>query len=189
MNPKNFSKALERKIQNLSFPASFRVLASLYSGTEYKGGKESFESDADCSGTVCGPLLMLGYNIRTTADGLYRHIFTKSVKMIPDVLEDPERVFALFFLTNQSRIHFDREVPAGYAIHVAPIVGRYTALHAHGAGIPNQIVTTQYLYNMYTIWNNLMVWREIDMDALVKHSTLGDMSWGLDAEMETIIKE
>ena len=40
----------------------------------YEWGKES-PAGADCSGTVCYPLIKMGLYIRTTAEELYRKIF------------------------------------------------------------------------------------------------------------------
>jgi murein DD-endopeptidase len=84
-------------------------------GSPYGWGKENPES-SDCSGAVCMALYAAtGYFVRTTADGLYRNIFTW-------VNPRPDEIRAVFYLTRQGKKHGDGFAPAGTAVHTAGIL-------------------------------------------------------------------
>jgi len=174
------------RVKKMSEAHTFRFLASLYNYTDYEGGRETFASGADCSGAVCGPLLLMGYNIRTTADELYRKIFT--IPVSSGMMESDDYILAVFFTAETQREHFGKIVPAGHVVHVAPVVGRYTVLHAHGEGTPNRIVTTAYLHYIYEKMRCRDEWRAIDRTALIRHHLSGDMAWSIDAEIHGLIK-
>ena len=90
-------KQLEVKRKNLDEATMFRAYALEMLEGEYAWGKETIYG-ADCSGTVCLPLMLLGYAIRTTADGLYRKVFTE--KVTGTEKNDPSKIMAVFYLTN-----------------------------------------------------------------------------------------
>jgi murein DD-endopeptidase len=84
-------------------------------GSPYGWGKENPES-SDCSGAVCMALYAAtGLLIRTTADDLYRRVFTK-------VNPRPADIRAVFYLTEKNKRHGDRTATAGTAVHVAGIL-------------------------------------------------------------------
>jgi murein DD-endopeptidase len=85
-------------------------------GSPYGWGKENPES-SDCSGAVCLALYAAtGLLIRTTADDLYRRVFTKTNPRATDIR-------AVFYLTKKDKQHGDRAAMAGSVVHVAGLVG------------------------------------------------------------------
>jgi murein DD-endopeptidase len=84
-------------------------------GSPYSWGKENPEG-SDCSGAVCLALCAAtGLLIRTTADDLYRRVFTK-------INPRPSDIRAVFYLTKKDKRHGDRPAAAGTAVHVAGIL-------------------------------------------------------------------
>ena len=106
----------------------FRAYALEMLEGEYAWGKETIYG-ADCSGTVCLPLMLLGYAIRTTADGLYRKVFTE--KVTETEKNDPSKIMAVFYLTNTPAMMNERQLPKGYARHVTPVVGEWVVIDAN----------------------------------------------------------
>ena len=89
-------------------------LMKLY-GSPYGWGKENPET-SDCSGAVCMALFAAtGFLIRTTADDLYRRVFT-------GVNPTANQIRAVFFITKKNQKHGDRMVAAGTATHIAGIL-------------------------------------------------------------------
>ncbi len=86
-------------------------LSMLYG--KYVWGSEKPE-ESDCSGTVCLPLLIMGYNIRVTADRL-KELFKENAKGY-----DENEVQAIFYLKD------------GIAKHVTPMVGKGMVVNAQG---------------------------------------------------------
>jgi murein DD-endopeptidase len=81
-------------------------------GNPYGWGKEN-PITSDCSGAICMSLYAAtGLLIRTTADDLYRRVFTKINPRAQDIR-------AVFFLAKKNQKHGDRMVAAGTATHVA----------------------------------------------------------------------
>jgi hypothetical protein len=68
---------------------------------------------------------MMGYDIRTTAQGLLEQIF-----IVPADSYDESKAQAVFYLTTGEQQHGDRQVPAGTAIHVTPLVGSGVVINA-----------------------------------------------------------
>ena len=82
-----------REVQTTIFQ-KFVFWAERLQGIPYGWGKENL-LECDCSGSVCLPLLMMEYDIRMTADDLYRQVFTD----IPTEVEQeaPKKVMAVFY--------------------------------------------------------------------------------------------
>jgi murein DD-endopeptidase len=86
-------------------------------GSPYSWGKENPEG-SDCSGAVCLALYAAtGLLIRTTADDLYRRVFTKANPKVADIR-------AVFFIDGAT----------GKAGHVAGLVGDGVALNSQEGG-------------------------------------------------------
>jgi murein DD-endopeptidase len=84
-------------------------------GSSYSWGKENPEG-SDCSGAVCLALYAAtGLLIRTTADDLYRRVFTK-------LNPRPSNIRAVFYLTKKDKKHGDSYAAAGTVVHVAGIL-------------------------------------------------------------------
>lgn len=187
MNGCKFGEIVEKKLSHMPIGTAFRMLAGLWNGTEYVGGTELFMESADCSGTVCGPLLLLGYNVRVRAIELYNEIFTIPVQVTPSIFEDPERIFALFCITREKRDHYGMYVEPGYVTHVAPVVGRYVVLNASSPGAPTMPITTSSFWEYFNSRGYDVVWRELNRSALFQAHERGDRAWGVDNELRGIL--
>jgi murein DD-endopeptidase len=106
----------ERKqFEEMSEQEKFIYFLLLQFGSPYGWGKENPEG-SDCSGAVCLALYAAtGLLIRTTADDLYRRVFTK-------VNPRPSDIRAVFYLTKKDKKHGDGYAAAGSAVHVAGIL-------------------------------------------------------------------
>ena len=84
-------------------------------GSPYGWGKENPVA-SDCSGAVCMALYAAtGLLIRTTADDLYKRVFT-------ELYPKPDQIRAVFFITKKNQKHGDRMAAAGTATHIAGIL-------------------------------------------------------------------
>jgi murein DD-endopeptidase len=104
---KQFEKMMEQD--------RFIYFLLLQFGSPYGWGKENPES-SDCSGAVCLALYAAtGLLIRTTADDLYKRVFTKANPR-------PTDIRVVFYLTKKDKKHGDGYASAGTATHVAGIL-------------------------------------------------------------------
>ena len=177
MNWHAVGDAIGARVANMSEPETFRFYASLYGGLPYMGGKENFIYGADCSGCVCGPLYLMGYDIRCTADDLYHKIFTEEVVDH----EARDEIQAAFYITREPTRHFDQMVPAGHVTHVAPVIGRYVLQNAFD---PIQPMAAAYVYQWYDRNGKNCEWRQLNPDLLQKHHVDRDLIYGLDPVLE-----
>jgi murein DD-endopeptidase len=111
----------KKQFENMNEADRFIYFLLLQFGSPYGWGKENPES-SDCSGAVCLALYAAtGLFIRTTADDLYRRVFTK-------VNPRPSDIRAVFYITKKDKRHGDRYGPsgrlaaAGTVVHVAGIL-------------------------------------------------------------------
>jgi murein DD-endopeptidase len=103
----------KRQFEGMSVTDKFIYFLLLQFGSPYSWGKENPEA-SDCSGAVCLALYAAtGLLIRTTADDLYRRVFTKPNPQAGDIR-------AVFYITRQGRK--PGEIGAGRAVHVAGIL-------------------------------------------------------------------
>lgn len=116
----NYFKLFEQKIEQLKdknvLETKVRLfklisLSMLYG--QYVWGSEKPE-ETDCSGTVCLPLMILGYNVRVTAQRL-RELFKERAKEYSE-----NDVQAIFYIKD------------GKAKHVTPVVGEGMVVNAQG---------------------------------------------------------
>jgi len=139
----------------------FRYWALKLVDAEYKMGCENI-LQTDCSGTVCWPLLRMGYNIRITAQELYDTVFTA-----PASVASLRHTQALFFQT-----------PDGDIIHVAPLVGADVCVNA---GDPVSLRTAAYLIHWFESHAHAeAVCRELDWTAADAISQSRLHAWDLD---------
>ena len=104
-----------RQFEKMNETDKFIYFLLLQFGSPYGWGKENPES-SDCSGAVCMALFAAtGLLIRTTADDLFRRIFTKNNPRQTDIR-------AVFYVTKKNIKHGDRMVAAGTATHIAGFV-------------------------------------------------------------------
>jgi murein DD-endopeptidase len=106
----------ERKqFEKMSELDKFVYFLLLQFGSPYGWGKENPES-SDCSGAICLALYAAtGLLIRTTADDLYKRVFTK-------VNPRPTDIRAVFYLTKKDKQHGNGSIVSGSAAHVAGIL-------------------------------------------------------------------
>jgi murein DD-endopeptidase len=105
----------KRQFEKMSEADRFIYFLLLQFGSPYSWGKENPEG-SDCSGAVCLALYAAtGLLIRTTADDLYRRVFTK-------VNPRPSDIRAVFYLTKKDKKHGDGYASAGSAVHVAGVL-------------------------------------------------------------------
>jgi murein DD-endopeptidase len=105
----------KKQFENMSEADKFIYFLLFQFGSPYGWGKENPES-SDCSGAVCLALYAAtGLLIRTTADDLYRRVFTK-------VNPKPSDIRAVFYLTKKDKKHGDGYAVSGTATHVAGIL-------------------------------------------------------------------
>lgn len=167
-----------RRVDASSVAERFRAYAMTLLDAPYVWGSEN-PSGCDCSGTVCFPLWCLGYDIRVTADALYRELFTK-----PPVHEDDlSRVMAVFYITRKDRQHMDRVAPAGTAVHVTPVVGTNVVLNA---GSSVQLTTALAVRLYFEARDCYAVWREIDWEKAGQMSRSEKYAWEIDPVLRLI---
>jgi murein DD-endopeptidase len=163
----------KRQFERMTEQDKFIYFLLLQFGSPYGWGKENPES-SDCSGAVCLALYAAtGLLIRTTADDLYRRVFTK-------VNPRPSDIRAVFYLTKNGKKHGDSYAAAGSAVHVAGVLE------------DGVILNSQEPYAKVRRITDVSVWfqrnghevsiRGLDREALVKLATEDKTRYGLDQE-------
>ena len=105
----------KRQFEKMSELNKFIYFLLLQFGSPYGWGKENPVA-SDCSGAVCLALFAAtGHLIRTTADDLFKRVFTK-------VNPRRDEIQAVFYVTQKNQKHGDRLVAAGTATHIAGFV-------------------------------------------------------------------
>jgi len=108
----NLSAFEKQRFERMNETDRFIYFLCRQFGSPYGWGKEN-PVTSDCSGAVCMSLYAAtGLLIRTTADDLYKRVFTLVNPKATDIR-------AVFFITKKDRRHGDRMVAAGTATHVA----------------------------------------------------------------------
>jgi murein DD-endopeptidase len=161
----------KRQFGKMTETEKFIYFLLLQFGSPYGWGKENPES-SDCSGAVCLALYVAtGYLIRTTADDLYRRVFT---------VKNPGRdmIRAAFFITGKDKQHGDGAVKAGTATHVAGLLDDGVILNSQEPGARVRVLRD------ITAWyeGSACVVRGLDREALTKLSRDG-ARYGIDPEM------
>jgi len=111
----NLMENEKRQFEKMTEHDKFVYFLLLQFGSPYGWGKENPVS-SDCSGAVCMALFAAtGLLIRTTADDLFKRIFTRINPRQGDIR-------AVFFVTKKNQKHGDRTVAAGTATHVAGFI-------------------------------------------------------------------
>jgi murein DD-endopeptidase len=163
----------QNQFEKMTEQDKFIYFLLLQFGSPYGWGKENPES-SDCSGAVCLALYAAtGLLIRTTADDLYRRVFTR-------VNPRPADIRAVFYLTKKDKKHGDGYAASGAAVHVAGVLGD---------GI---ILNSQEPYARVRQITDVSAWfqrnghevsvRGLDRDALEKLAAEGKTWYGLDGE-------
>jgi murein DD-endopeptidase len=154
-------------------------------GSPYSWGKENPEG-SDCSGAVCLALYAAtGLLIRTTADDLYRRVFTK-------INPRPSDIRAVFYLTKKDKRHGDRYDPSGR------LAAAGTAVHVAGVLEDGIILNSQEPYAKVRRITDVSDWfqrnghevavRGLDREALAKLAVEGKTRYGRDPEFSRYIE-
>jgi murein DD-endopeptidase len=114
-----------------------------------------------------------GLLIRTTADDLYRRVFTK-------VNPRPGDVRAAFFIADSDRKHGDREVTARTAIHVAGMVEGNVIVNSQEGGA--RVRSLDELSRWFWKDGCTTAVRGLNREALARVAGEGKTRYGLDGE-------
>ena len=168
-----FTVVEKRKFERINETDRFIYFLCKLFGSPYGWGKENPET-SDCSGAVCMALFAAtGLLIRTTADDLYKRVFTKLNPRAGDIR-------AVFFITKKDLRHVDRVAAAGMATHVAGILDDGIILNSQepSARIRRiNEVSDWYQRNGYEV-----AVRGLDREALARIANEGKTRNGLDPE-------
>jgi len=158
-----------RQFEKMNETDKFIYFLLLQFGSPYGWGNENPEK-SDCSGAVCMALFAAtGLLIRTTADDLFKRVFTKT---------NPGRgdIQAVFYVTKKNEKHGDRTVAAGTATHIAGFVDEGVVLNSqepHAKVRRINDVSDWYFRNGYEVFV-----RGLDREALARLA--GNTVYGLD---------
>ena len=169
----NLSVFEKAKFEKMNESDRFIYFLCKQFGSPYGWGKETPVS-SDCSGAICMALFAAtGLLIRTTADDLYKRVFTKPNPRAGDIR-------AVFYLTKKAQRHGDRMVAAGTATHVAGILDDGVILNSQTpfARVRRiNEVSDWYVRNGYEV-----AIRGLDRDALERLAKERRTVFGLDAD-------
>ena len=163
----------KRQFEKMTQNEKFVYFLLLQFGSPYGWGQETPEA-SDCSGAVCMALYAAtGFLVRTTADDLYRRVFTKT---------DPRNgdIKAVFFITRKEQGHGDRTVAAWTATHVAGLVDDgvvYNSQEPYG-----KLRSLKDLTDIYQRKGYEVMIRGLDLAALARLAADGKTVYGLDPE-------
>ncbi|MDR3173400.1 MAG: C40 family peptidase [Treponema sp.] len=168
----------KRQFEKMSELDRFIYFLLLQYGSPYGWGKENPES-SDCSGAVCLALYAAtGLLIRTTADDLYRRVFTK-------VNPRPGDIRAVFYITKKDKRHGDRPAAAGTVVHVAGILDDGIILNSQepsnqrfGAKVRRITDVSDWFQRN----GHEVAVRGLDREALARLAAEGKTRYGLDSE-------
>jgi len=161
------------QFEKMSEADKFVYFLLLQFGSPYGWGNENPEA-SDCSGAVCMALFAAtGHLIRTTADDLFKRVFTKINPRQGDIR-------AVFYVTTKNKRHGDRMVAAGTATHIAGFVDDGVIMNSQ---TPNARVRR---INEVSDWfqreGHEVHVRGLDREALVRLARDGKTVYGLDRE-------
>jgi len=163
----------KRQFEKMSELNKFIYFLLLQFGSPYGWGKEN-PVESDCSGAVCMALFAAtGHLIRTTADDLYKRVFT-------DHFPKPDQIRAVFFIAKKNQKHGDRMVAIGTATHIAGILENGIIFNSQEPyGKVRQIVDVS---NWYQNNGFEVAVRGLNREALARLAREGKTVCDLDAE-------
>ena len=165
----------KRQFEKMNETDKFIYFLLLQFGSPYGWGNENPEK-SDCSGAVCMALFAAtGLLVRTTADDLFKRVFTKA---------NPRRgdIQAVFYVTKKNEKHGDRTVAAGTATHIAGFVDDgvvFNSQEPHAKVRRINEMSDWYLRNGYEVFV-----RGLDRGALAKLAGEGKTVYALDGEFK-----
>jgi murein DD-endopeptidase len=163
----------KRQFEKMSELDKFIYFLLLQFGSPYSWGRETPES-SDCSGAVCLALYAAtGLLIRTTADDLYKRVFTK-------VNPRPSDIRAVFYLTKNGKKHGDGYATSGTAVHVAGILEDGIIFNSQEPYAKVRRITD--VSDWFQRNGHEVAVRGLDREALAKLAGEGKTRYGLDGE-------
>jgi murein DD-endopeptidase len=169
----------EKQFNQMTEAEKFAYFLVLQFRSPYMWGKENPEG-SDCSGAVCLALYAAtGYLIRTSADDLFRRVFT--VKN-----SGAGSIRAAFFITQKERPHGDRTAKPGTAVHVAGLVDEGVILNSQEPGA--RVRALADISAWFGRQNCETLIRGLDKQALIKIAAAGN-NYGPDAEISSYFEE
>ena len=163
------------QFEKMSETEKFIYFLLLQFGSPYGWGQESPEA-SDCSGAVCLALYAAtGLLIRTTADDLYKRVFTRINPQKGDIR-------AVFYITKKAQKHGDRMVAAGTAVHVAGIVDEGVILNSQEPFA--KVRRINEVSDTYQRQGHEVAIRGLNREALARLAVEGKTVYGLDAEFK-----
>jgi murein DD-endopeptidase len=169
----------KKQFENMTEQQRFVYFLLLQFNSPYGWGKENPES-SDCSGAVCLALYAAtGLLIRTTADDLYKRVFT---------VKNPGAglIRAAFFVSNKAKAHGNRRAEAGEAVHVAGLVDEGIILNSQDPG--GRVRNLAEIAAWYERNGASMTIRGLDRAALEKLAREGKTRYDLDGEFSRYIE-
>ena len=143
-------------------------------GSPYRWGEEN-PNGADCSGSITLALYAAtGFLLRTTADGLFKKVFTKTIPSRSDIQ-------AVFFVTEGERPHGGGTAKKGTAIHVAGLVDEKVVLNAQEPKA--RVRSLPDIATWFQREGCSVLVRGLDREALEKEALSGGSLFGVDAEL------
>ena len=165
----------KKQFEKMSETDKFVYFLLLQFGSPYGWGNENPVS-SDCSGAVCMALFAAtGFLIRTTADDLFKRVFTRINPRQGDIR-------AVFYVTKKNQKHGDRTAAAGTATHIAGFVDDGVILNSQEPSARVRRiadVSDWYSRNGYEVHI-----RGLDREALERLAREGKTRYGLDPEFQ-----
>jgi cell wall-associated NlpC family hydrolase len=128
------------KFEGLKKEEQFKNLALLYYSAPYEWGHE-IPLGTDCSGLICGPLILMGHEVRVTADQIMKNMTSAVV-------------------ASSNLIFFVKDGKAG---HCGIYIGSHAMIHASGErGVV--IESTEIVEEEYRLKGYTSIYRELDFD-------------------------
>jgi murein DD-endopeptidase len=169
----------KRQFEKMSELDKFIYFLLLQFGSPYSWGKETPEG-SDCSGAICLALYAAtGLLIRTTADDLYRRVFTKANPRATDTR-------AVFYLTKKDKKHGDRAAVPGTAVHVAGILDDGIILNSQEPYAKVRRIAD--VSDWFQRNGHEVAVRGLDREALAKLAAEGKTRYGLDPEFSCYVE-
>jgi len=163
----------KRQFEKMNEHDKFVYFLLLQFGSPYGWGQENPES-SDCSGTICMALCAAtGLLIRTTADDLFKRIFTKINPRQGDIR-------AVFYVSRKNKKHGDRMVTAGTATHVAGFIDDGVILNSQEPYA--RVRRINEISDSFQRDDHDVIIRGLNRDALAKLAGEGKTIYGLDSQ-------
>jgi len=171
----NLMKNEKAQFEKMNEHDKFVYFLLLQFGSPYGWGKEN-PVTSDCSGAVCMALYAAtGLLIRTTADDLFKRVFTK-------INPRNGEIRAVFYVTKKDKKHGDGYVSAGTATHIAGFIDDGIILNSQEPYAKVRHITE--VSNWFQKEGHEVYVRGLDREALARLARDKKTVYGLDEEFK-----